>query len=692
MATHQLIARFTVDGWEPASLPGVEGEWATGAVLPKTFTSGIVGSSVALFISTGVIEGNRAYMAVERITGTLDDGRRGAVTVHHGGLESDQATWFGHIVPGSGSDDFAHFAGSVRIQHDDSGAYFVIELAGASPLPGCLRILPKETCMPSIALIWPAARRTGHRLGLAIVLLLLAGSTSLAQIPAGHVPIVTPTVEPAPTPSASPNPNGATVDLALESVRPGLRDDVRAAMPPELPVYQIDARLISSSANVSAVRGTLTLSYTNTTDGSLVALPFRLYANGPAESVMAQGVQHVKVDGVEVRPTSSVGDSVLEVPFATPLASGATSTISMEFNANLPIDSADHFGIFGVNSKSGTWALAHWYPVIAGRDPASGWMLDPPSVNGDPIFSDIALFDVTVTSPGGWKVVTTGQGVTGAIPAGNDMESRRFVAGPVRDFTIVADADFKVVSQEVNGITFNSWYNPGEEAAAAAVMDYGEQSISLFSNLVSDYPYREIDFTPVDMKGAAGCEFPSLIYVGFDYYLDNRTPDSNVELEFTVAHEVVHQWFYGLVGNDQYAHAFIDEGLTNYLSGDVYFERSDNEAMATQMMDTYIEGPYRRALNNGIDPVVDQPTDGFESGYAYQIAAYQKAPLGFAAIRKEIGDKAFFSALQRYASEWSYRVAQPADLLAAFEETSGKDLDALWAHWFEEQHGPDDLG
>jgi hypothetical protein len=121
-----IIARFTVTGWDEVSLPGVEGGWAGGAVLPKTFTEGLAGSSVALFISSGEQEGERAYIAAERITGTLDDGRSGSFTVHHGGLE---ATWFGHIVPGSGTGDFAGLAGTAVISHDETGAYFTIREA-----------------------------------------------------------------------------------------------------------------------------------------------------------------------------------------------------------------------------------------------------------------------------------------------------------------------------------------------------------------------------------------------------------------------------------------------------------------------------------------------------------------------------------------------------------------------------------
>jgi len=123
-----LIARFNVNGWDERPIEGLEGGWVGAVEMRKEFTSGIVGSSVALFVSSGETEGQRSYFAAERITGTTDDGRSGSVTVHHGGLESAPESWFGHVVPGSGTDDFADWSGSARIKHDDDGACFVFEL------------------------------------------------------------------------------------------------------------------------------------------------------------------------------------------------------------------------------------------------------------------------------------------------------------------------------------------------------------------------------------------------------------------------------------------------------------------------------------------------------------------------------------------------------------------------------------
>jgi len=124
-----LIARFNVDSFEPRQVTGLEADWVGLMTFAKTFTSGIVGQSATLFMSAGTQEGSRSYVATERISGRTDDGAEGSVTVQHGGLESDPGTWFGHIVPGTGTGGFAAWAGSARIVHDDQGAYFEIKLA-----------------------------------------------------------------------------------------------------------------------------------------------------------------------------------------------------------------------------------------------------------------------------------------------------------------------------------------------------------------------------------------------------------------------------------------------------------------------------------------------------------------------------------------------------------------------------------
>ena len=123
-----LVARFQVDGYEIRKVEGLEADWVGLMTFAKTFTAGIIGHATTLFMAAGSEEGSRSYVATERITGHPEGGEEGSVTVQHGGLESDPATWFGHIVPGTGTGGFAGWSGSARIVHDDQGAFFEIDL------------------------------------------------------------------------------------------------------------------------------------------------------------------------------------------------------------------------------------------------------------------------------------------------------------------------------------------------------------------------------------------------------------------------------------------------------------------------------------------------------------------------------------------------------------------------------------
>lgn len=130
----QLVARFAVDSWDVRTVEGVtsgaDDDWVGVARMHKTFSSGLVGTSTVLFVSSGTTEGQRSYLAAERITASVGDGGEpGSVTVHHGGLDSSPDASFGYVVPGSGSGPMVDWAGQARIEHDDEGAFFVFELS-----------------------------------------------------------------------------------------------------------------------------------------------------------------------------------------------------------------------------------------------------------------------------------------------------------------------------------------------------------------------------------------------------------------------------------------------------------------------------------------------------------------------------------------------------------------------------------
>ena len=480
---------------------------------------------------------------------------------------------------------------------------------------------------------------------------------------------------------------GETDQALYEPVLVGARDEVLAETAGLLSRYQIEATLTPPTADQpTTLTGTAQIRFHNGTGQTLNEVYFRLYANDDEYAEGALTLQDVAVAGQPATAELDVADTAARVALPSPLPADDTVDLTLAFTATVPTTPEQSYGIYSFAPGSGTWALAHWYPIIAGYGADGRWNLDPPSENGDPIFSNTSLYDVAVTTPRDLVVVATGSRVTEETTG--ETTRHRFVTGPVRDFTLVVDDDFAAIGEEVDGTLVTSYYNPDHAAGGEAALRYGVQALALFNDLVGPYPYEEMDLVDVSVRnGAAGVEFPQLMFIGGGLYDDaDATVPGGSFFEDVVAHEVGHQWWYALVGNDQYRHAFIDEGLNNYFTA-VYFERLYGPEIGARQSALRLERPYLRFLFSEGDLVADQPTDAFPSMHAYDRIVYSKAPLGFAAIRSDIGDDAFFGALRDYAAAHRFAIATPADLLAAFERAAGRDLDELWRHWFEAAEG-----
>jgi len=405
----------------------------------------------------------------------------------------------------------------------------------------------------------------------------------------------------------------------------------------------------------------------------------------------------VSVGGEAVTPFLSEDRTVLEVPLPEPLPAGGQVGIDYEFRTAVPTAPRQSYGIFSYQPEGGTLVLAHWLPLLAGRDAAGIWNLESPSTAGDVIFSNVALFEAAVTTPEDLVLVSTG--TDEAEAAGDGTTRHRIVTGPVRDLTMVLDDDYEVATAEVDGTRIQSFFNPENARGGALVLEYAADSLAYYNDLLGAYPYEEMDLVDLTVRnGAAGVEFPQLMFIGGAYYDQVRdepdappmTDDPPTFLETIVVHEVAHQWFYGLVGNDQYEEAFIDEGLANYFSTDGYYREVYGPEVAAYERTRQLERPYLERLFGEGDVVVDQPTDAFSSDGAYVVAVYGKAALGFYAIRQEVGDDAFFAALSAYVAEFRFEIATPDDLLAAFEAAADRPLEEIWWHWFEATEGTDD--
>jgi aminopeptidase N len=166
-----------------------------------------------------------------------------------------------------------------------------------------------------------------------------------------------------------------------------------------------------------------------------------------------------------------------------------------------------------------------------------------------------------------------------------------------------------------------------------------------------------------------------LILVGAPLYSD---PEEECG-EWHVVHEVAHQWWYSVVGNDQVDEPWLDEALANYSTA-LYYEwtRDPQEAAAT--IAEHIDERYEAYVQAYGDGIVGGPTSAYTRASYYPLV-YGKGALFFAALRREIGDDAFFQGLRGYYERYKYRVGTAEGLRRAMETAYGHPLDEFFQHW-----------
>ncbi len=465
-------------------------------------------------------------------------------------------------------------------------------------------------------------------------------------------------------------------------MRPEAEDDLASLS--DLTRYDIDVTIDYDNLTFE---GWQVVDYTNTEHTPLDEINFRLFPNG--QKAYGNGsliVTGVTIDGERVDTALSLNDTVLEVRLPAILKPSESVRLTLRFRGAVPRDfgesgasstgsgqSRSGYGIY--NFADNVMALSGWYPILAVFDD-EGWNLDPTSAVGDSVYSDAAFYTVDIEAPDDLTVVATG------VPIGqetlNGITRFQYVSGPARDFFIVCSPDFQTITDSVGGVTVNSYYLPGHEAGGESALVIAMDALRTLNQRFGPYPYVELDVVEAPMRNAAGVEYPGVILIGSFLYDNYRNPF----FETATAHEVAHQWWYNVVGSDVIDEPWLDEALVTY-SSSVYFEDTQGPDAAKQALDSW-EQAYNRAVEEGADDLITKPLAFWEQPdhqRHYGTIVYLKGALFFRAVRQEIGDEAFFTALRNYYAANKYAIGTPEELLNAFEDAAGRQLDGLYEEW-----------
>lgn len=459
----------------------------------------------------------------------------------------------------------------------------------------------------------------------------------------------------------------------LEPGKPALTLQAGNYQSSEIPYYRIH---LDIDLDALEYQGEMYLDYVNHEDTSLDSLFFRLLPNG--NGGFGDGsllVTLVEVNGAPVAPSLSLEDTVLQVPLPVSIQIGQATNLKFLFEGKIPEDfgfprSPGGYGIF--NYSNSVLTLSAFYPMLSVYDQGD-WSLNLPSSIGDSIFSDCANYSVSISLPEDVYVVATGVEKKGEISGNNQILT--YESGPARDFFIVASPLFEKISRQVDGTMVNVFYLPGHKVSAQHAISVAAESLKIFNRQFGSYPYAELDVVETPMRYALGVEFPEIVLISSGLF---DRPEAS-ELEVTVAHEVAHQWWYNVVGNDVFMEPWLDEGLVTY-SSSFYYEFGPANSVPTAMIALW-QDRVKELEDTGQDEVITQSLEYFENLEdlsIYSSVVYMKAALFFYKLRHEIGDESFFAALRYYYQDRQFQIAMAQDLLDIFEATSGRSLQEFY--------------
>jgi hypothetical protein len=364
---------------------------------------------------------------------------------------------------------------------------------------------------------------------------------------------------------------------------------------------------------------------TNTSGGPVDRIEF----NTAVARLGGMRLGTVTVDGAKA--TASVDDQTIVVPLGGILPVGAVTRVRIAYVATLRTSLSGSSWLF--TKVNGIVDAYRWLPWVSRATP-----FDRPN-HGDPFVTPVSpQVTVTVVTDRRVVIATTGDRVYRSA----DGLTQRFVARDVRDVTITAAPDYHTRQTTVGDTTIRYYYR--SSANAATILDAAVKAFRALQARLGDYPYPT--FKVVQSAGGYGMESPRLIWIPYGV--------SSANLRYLVTHETAHQWFYGLVGNDQARQPWVDEAAADFVARNILGLKRTSRCSTGRLDRTIYE---------------------YSSACYYERIYIQGGNL-IDAARREIGSTAFWAALRRYVADHRYGFASDASLLSALDAATSKDLGA----------------
>ena len=532
---------------------------------------------------------------------------------------------------------------------------------------------------------------------------------------------------------------GQTFDPEVSLTEGGVDLAARAGLA-EAPRYDVVA---SADPASGSIRGTVEADLPVGEDAESVAL--RYFAGLPDFDANAT-VGEVTVDGGGAQV--EVESSIVTVPL--PSAHGARVSLVVPFSYTLGLTEdgggglLDALGGMGGPADVGLLSrhadavnLGHWFPV---------WVPEGNSADPEPAgFGDIgnfpaALIRLDLTVPEEWTVVDGGvrvaqkhvsPGRVRVVSEGYGMND--LVVSLLRGYA----SEKVVLDGTLAGVTVTAYAPKQSESELPAVLDETRAALTTLSDTFVPYPWQEFDIVSAPLgSGVGGMEWPGATWIEPALFagglpglggLEDLLGDSGLEglqglggledllggggleglggldgdigrmiatmRKWTIAHEVGHEWWHVVVGNDSVLDPVVDEPLAQYSACLVL--RQTESGDVDSLCRAHLESGYQQMrMLGGEDAPAARGAGEFDSSTQYAGVVYGKAAAFYLRLERVFGAAETAAALGRVTGEHAFAVMTAADLRDALSSELGDPalFEKLWNRWMEGTRGDDDLG
>ncbi len=419
--------------------------------------------------------------------------------------------------------------------------------------------------------------------------------------------------------------------------------------------------------------GVMTFNYTNH-NNSMQNLKFNLYPNGYSKQSKIEPISYEysnlaypngkSYGSIEILSVTSennplnyqiTGENYNVLQVEKPFKRGEKIRVDIEFKTTLA--NVLHRLGYGENTIN----LCNFYPIISVIEDGNyvECLYYP---YGDPFYSENASYGVEITVPSTYSVASSLY--CEGVEIADNLTTYKYTQSNVKDVAFILSNNFEILKDKIDNIDVYYYYFSDKKPEKT--LKIIKESLAFFNKEYFKYPYKNYVVCQSDFI-YGGMEYPCLVYV------DEKL--TNSDLFYTVVHETAHQWWYGIVGDNEIIDAYIDEGLTEFSTIN-FFDNHKEYGIDKNQFIKNTSLAYDKILANLIEMGINAnhglrySLKDYSGDIEYVATAYYKSAVTFFEIEKAMGEKRFNEFLKKFIKKYAYKNVNTCILEKEFKKAN----------------------